>query len=156
MNPIQEPPYHSKDLRKGRVSELSHVYLITTITYQRKPLFQDWKTGRLVVRELRDATELGLVDSLAWVIMPDHLHWLIQLQDTPLHLLMQRVKSRSAIAVNSYLGTAGQLWQKGYHDHAVRREEDVQALARYVVANPLRAGLVSKIDDYPLWDAIWL
>ena len=74
MNLIQEPAYHSKDLRKGRVSEPSHVYLITTITYQRKPLFQDWKVGRLVVHELRDATELGLVDSLAWVIMPDHLH----------------------------------------------------------------------------------
>jgi hypothetical protein len=29
-------------------------------------------------------------------------------------------------------------------------------MARYVVANPLRAGLVKRLGDYPLWDAIWL
>ena len=45
---------------------------------------------------------------------------------------------------------------RGLHDHAVRSDEDFRALARYVVANPLRAGLVSQIGDYPLWDAAWL
>jgi hypothetical protein len=38
----------------------------------------------------------------------------------------------------------------------VRRQQDMRALARYVIANPLRAGLVESIGDYPLWDAIWL
>jgi len=32
----------------------------------------------------------------------------------------------------------------------------VQATARYIVANPLRAGLVERLGDYPLWDAVWL
>ncbi|MFO1430843.1 MAG: transposase [Candidatus Competibacteraceae bacterium] len=104
----------------------------------------------------KSATEQGLVDSLAWVIMPDHLHWLIQLRNMPLQQLMQGVKSRSAIAINRRLGTDGQVWQKGYYDHALRKEEDIKALARYIVANPLRAGLVTKIGDYPLWDAVWL
>jgi len=48
------------------------------------------------------------------------------------------------------------LWQKGYFDRALRREEDLKAMARYIVANPLRAGLVEHIGQYPLWDAIWL
>lgn len=69
---------------------------------------------------------------------------------------MQRIKGRSAISINRVLGSQGQLWQKGFHDRAIRKEEDLQAIARYVVANPLRAGLVDKIGDYPLWDAIWL
>jgi hypothetical protein len=38
----------------------------------------------------------------------------------------------------------------------LRKDEDLQTVARYIVANPLRAGLVEKIGDYPLWDAIWL
>jgi REP element-mobilizing transposase RayT len=88
--------------------------------------------------------------------MPDHLHWLIQLQDGSLDRLMQRFKSRSAKRVNARLGTDGQVWQKGYHDHAVRVEDDIRQLARYVVANPVRAGLVRRVGDYPLWDAIWL
>ena len=69
---------------------------------------------------------------------------------------MQRIKGRSAISINRVLGNQGQLWQKGFHDRAIRKEEDLQAIARYVVANPLRACLVDKIGDYPLWDAIWL
>ncbi len=88
--------------------------------------------------------------------MPDHLHWIAHLQASSLEQLMQRVKSRSAKSVNSYLGTTGQVWQKGYHDRAIRSDEDIQQLARYVVANPLRAGLVRRVGDYPLWDAIWL
>ncbi|MFB6261862.1 MAG: transposase, partial [Thiohalorhabdaceae bacterium] len=48
------------------------------------------------------------------------------------------------------------VWQPGFHDRAIRREEDLEAVARYVVANPLRAGLVDRIADYPHWDAAWL
>lgn len=48
------------------------------------------------------------------------------------------------------------LWQDGFHDHALRAEEDVVEVARYVVSNPLRAGLVRCLGDYPLWDAVWL
>ena len=47
-------------------------------------------------------------------------------------------------------------WQPGFHDHAVRAEEDLASVARYIVANPLRAGLRGKIGDYPFWNAIWL
>jgi REP element-mobilizing transposase RayT len=46
--------------------------------------------------------------------------------------------------------------QRAFYDHALRQDEDVQGVARYIVANPLRAGLVENIGDYPLWDAIWL
>jgi hypothetical protein len=48
------------------------------------------------------------------------------------------------------------VWQTSFHDHALRREEDVLSVARFVVANPLRAGLVKSLRDYPHWDAVWL
>ena len=69
---------------------------------------------------------------------------------------MQGVKSRSAIAINKHLRSQGQVWQKGFHDHALRRGGDLLKTARYVVANPLRAGLAKDLGDYPLWDAVWL
>ena len=70
--------------------------------------------------------------------------------------LMCQVKSRSSLSVNRALGRSGRLWQRNYHDRALREEEDVRHLARYTVANPLRAGLVKRLGDYPLWDAMWL
>ena len=66
-------------LRKGRHSLHHQVYCITTVTRDRRPLFTDLNTARLLVHELRRLHESKNVTSLAWVIMPDHLHWLIQL-----------------------------------------------------------------------------
>jgi len=102
--------------------------------------------------------EQGYVSSQAFVVMPDHLHWLIAL--TPritLPRLMQSFKAYTAREINQRCNTPGKrIWQPGYHDHALRNEEDVLSMARYVVANPLRASLVSRLGEYPLWDAVWL
>ncbi|MWV16831.1 transposase [Pseudomonas sp. L-22-4S-12] len=152
---MHQPP-GSHALRKGRYSEAGRIYLLTSVTQNRVPVFADWRLGRLLVREMRLLHDDERVNSLAWVIMPDHLHWLIELQQLPLDKLMRQLNSRSAIAINRACGGQGRLWQKGFHDHALRRDEDIQAVARYVIANPLRAGLVRRVGDYPLWDAVWL
>ncbi|WP_278940126.1 REP-associated tyrosine transposase [Pseudomonas helleri] len=146
----------SHRLRHGRFSEPNRIYLLTANTLNREPVFHDWRVGRLVVEQLRSAQEQGFVDSLAWVVMPDHFHWLVVLQRSSLDQLMCRTKSLSTRAINQATGRTGSRWQQGYHDHALRNEEDLKRMARYVIANPLRAGLVKRVGDYPLWDAIWL
>ncbi|MDH4874163.1 transposase [Pseudomonas sp. BN515] len=148
--------YQGRNLRRGRVSEPGRIYLLTTVTRNRKPLFTKWSAGCLVAWEIYAMRDGHSLETLAWVLMPDHLHWLVQLQSGTLEQQVRRLKSRSAIAVNALTRGSGQLWQKGFHDHALRREEDVRTVARYVIANPLRAGLVEKLGDYPFWDAIWL
>ena len=143
-------------LRIGRFSEPGRIYLITAVVHQRQPFFVDWRLGRLVVKQLREAQEEGWADFLTWVVMPDHVHCLLQLRDRTLAEVMCRIKARSSRAVNLALRRQGRLWQKGYHDRAVRKEEDLKDLARYVILNPVRAGLVTRVHDYPLWDACWL
>ena len=146
----------SHRLRIGRFSETNRIYLITTNTHERVPIFSDFHLGRLVVWQFRLAHYQGLANSLAWVVMPDHFHWLISLDKGSLADLMRQVKSKSTRVVNAVAGRQGRLWQPGFHDHAVRQEENLESIARYIVANPLRAGLVKTCGDYPLWDAIWL
>jgi hypothetical protein len=70
--------------------------------------------------------------------------------------LISGLEARSSNAYKRHTGCRDRLWQKGYHDRALRRDEDLQQAARYIVANPLRAGLVKRLGDYPLWDAVWL
>jgi REP element-mobilizing transposase RayT len=146
----------SHRLRLGRFDEPNRIYLLTTNTLGRKPVFNDVALGRLVVAQFRAAQDQGCANSLAWVVMPDHFHWLIELQRGSLSGLMQRTKSLSTKSVNLCTGRKVGLWQQGFHDRALRREEDLVKLARYIVANPLRAGLVELLGDYPLWDAIWV
>src|SRR4029077_6914462 len=103
----------------------------------------DFHIGRAVVVEMRRLNDHGVVNSLAWVLMPDHLHWLFQLGERQdLGTAMKTLKARSGWAIGRKRRQPGTLWQRGYHDHAVRGEEDLRAIARYIVANPLRAGLV--------------
>ena len=95
--------------------------------------------------------------TMAYVLMPDHFHWLIQLKEkADLTSSVSRVKSVSAHRINEYLGRKEPVWQRGFFDHAVRREEDIVHIARYIVANPLRAGLVKSLFEYSFWDAVWL
>jgi REP element-mobilizing transposase RayT len=151
------PTYpNSHRLRIGRHSEHGRAYLITAVTHERQPIFSDWRLGRLLVAELRRTHDSGRVSSIAWVVMPDHFHWLMQLQEGDLGGAIGATKARCTQAVNAKPGRCGPLWQTGYHDRAIRDDGDLLPYARYIVANPLRAGLVEKIGDYPLWDACWL
>ena len=154
---------HAKNLRKGRVSQPNQAYLITAVTENRQKVFADFYPARILIDCLRQQHDLGHVESLAFVVMPDHLHWLMILQaGASLSEVMRRVKGGSAYLINSCRRQhevsveVKPLWQEGFHDHALRREEDMRRTARYLIANPLRAGLVSKIGDYPHWDAKWL
>jgi REP element-mobilizing transposase RayT len=149
---------HSRDLRKGRASMPGQIYLVTTITKGRAPLFSDLHFGRILVRAMRHQHQAGALDSLAFVVMPDHLHWLLALgAGCSLSNVVGQTKRYSAQHINQIRDAKGQaVWQDGFHDHAIRREEDLREVARYIIANPIRAGLVTRIGDYPLWDACWV
>jgi putative transposase len=146
----------SSHLRYGRFSRAGQIYLVTSVIQDRQPVFADFHLGRLLVDELRRAQEQELAQSLAWVVMPDHLHWLFQLKNGTLSGLIQQVKARSAIAINKARCRNGRLWQADFHDKTIRRDQELINVARYIIANPLRANLVQYIGDYPLWDAVWL
>lgn len=148
--------YSNHQLLKGRYCETGRLYLLTTVTDQRRPVFEDFQLGRLLVDQFKQAHDDGIVTSKAWVVMPDHFHWLVELNSKTLGELMCRIKSRSSVTVNQANHSSGRLWQKGYHDRVLRQEEDLKATARYIVRNPIRAGLTARIGDYPLWDACWM
>ncbi len=144
-------------LRQGRVSLPGQVYFLTTVTHEREPLFANFSFARLAIGELRRLNDMALVNSLAWVLMPDHLHWLLGLGHThSISIVVKMLKGRTAAALNRASLMHGPVWQRNFYDHALRQDEDLAAIARYIVANPLRAGLVRKLGDYPHWDAVWL
>lgn len=145
------------NLRIGRFSAPGRLYHITATTEGRKPFFADLACARLVIGEMRRLHEQRLLESLAWVLMPDHLHWLLRLQG-PLSLsqVIKLLKGRSSKRLGERLGTGRRIWQRGFHDRALRKEEDLQQVARYIVANPLRAGLIGNVRLYSHWDAVWV
>ncbi|EGI72725.1 transposase [Pseudoalteromonas distincta] len=94
--------------------------------------------------------------TIAFVIMPNHIHWLIQLgTKKTLSDVIKLFKGRCSKVTRDDLGMY-KLWQRNYYDHMIRNENDLLNNARYIIANPLRAKIVDKIALYPYWDCIYI
>ncbi len=138
----------SPKLLRGRLSLVGHVYSITTATAGRQPHFLEDGNAGAVIEAIRTSDRSRRTLSLAWVVMPDHLHWLFQLRQAPLSSCLREMKATSARHIHLLKQTHGRIWQPGYHDHAVRDHESLHALAAYIRHNPVRAGLCRHPGDY--------
>ena len=78
-NAAKQP--HGKNLRKGRVSLPGNVYLVTAVTASREPVFASFSAARLAVRCFHDQDVAYHAQTCAFVVMPDHIHWLLQLRE---------------------------------------------------------------------------
>ena len=106
----------------GTVSIPGQIYFLTAVTQDREPFFRDFCNARVAVNELRRLHECGLVRSLAWVVMPDHLHWLIGLGHThSISVVAKMMKARTAQAINRNMNRHGQVWQRAFHEHEIGR-----------------------------------
>ncbi len=142
--------------RVGRYSEHNRIYHVVTKTQGNEPLLEPFSSARIVIDMLRQQQDQNYATSLAFVVMPDHLHWLMQLTgERDLSVCVNAVKSGSTRRINASTCRSGKLWQKGFYDHALRADEDIPAIARYIIANPVRAGIVKSVWEFSHWDAIW-
>ena len=146
-----------KSLRKGRVSIPGQVYFITFVCHERKQIFADWECASRASKILTEKRLWRNSKLLCWVLMPEHWHGLVQLAyEESLSKLMRRVKAVSAKNINILRKSNDSVWQKCFFDRGLRSEEDIRSITEYIIANPIRAGLVTDIELYPFWDAYWL
>lgn len=155
MNTTRETlGYHR--LRKGRISLPHHMYLLTTVCSQRQPWFADDHAAEATTHSLRDPRLWRDSMPICWVLMPDHFHLVLQLgSDESLPHLMNRIKSVTSRAARNARQASGPVWMAGFHDRAVRKEDDLAEMVRYVLGNPVRAGLSTSMDAYPHHDCLW-
>jgi putative DNA methylase len=90
---------------------------------------------------------------LAWVVMPNHVHALIETSQTPLAEILHGWKSFTGKAANRLLGRAGEFWQAEYFDRYIRDEAHFGKAVRYIENNPVKAGLVKLPTEWPFGSA---
>ena len=104
--------------------------------------------GDLVVGGIADLQErFAEVSVDLSIVMPDHAHLIVVLgeQHRRLGTIVGSLKAASAIAINRYRGMQGTpLWQRGYYEHVVRDEADLDRIREYIVTNPIRWTLRHK------------
>ncbi|MGO8713926.1 MAG: REP-associated tyrosine transposase [Rhizomicrobium sp.] len=91
---------------------------------------------------------------LAWVVMPNHVHAMIELvPGHPLGDVVHSWKSFSAHAINKARRSNGQVWSHDYFDRFVRDERHYANAKYYIEHNPVKAKLVGKPEDWPFSSA---
>ena len=86
---------------------------------------------------------------LAWVIMPNHIHVMIEpFEGHTLGSIVHSWKSYTALEANKCLGRKGKFWQREYFDRFVRDEEHYVNSSSYIHENPVKAGLVDTPEEW--------
>ena len=153
------------------------VYFITTKTKNNYPFFRDPILARLLIEELRVVKQMKGFRIFGFVIMPDHIHALIQPSGRfTISQIMFTVKKQFSHNANRLLGwnpiiptnEGGQVlgrlrdyvmlhrksgprfaWQSSFHDHIIRNDRDFENHINYTHNNPVKAGYVKCPEDWP-------
>jgi REP-associated tyrosine transposase len=122
-----------------------YAYSLTFCAFSRSERFRTPGIIEMLVRAILTAALEFEFDVLAYCVMPDHVHLLVQgmTASAALRPFVASVKQRSGYEFKRRTGQ--RLWQKGYYERTLRRDEDLLTVARYIEANPVRAALVPSI-----------
>jgi putative transposase len=124
-------------------------YLLTFCTHLRRHIFQDDCVAAETLARFRITAAEFQFAILAYCLMPDHIHLLVEGLSAQSDLLRFVPIGKQRTAYSYSKATGGRrLWQEGFHDRSLRRDDDIKATARYVLENPVRAGLATSPQDY--------
>jgi putative transposase len=126
-----------------------HRYLLTICTYDRDPVFSRTDFATTATEHLRQCAEQSHFAVIAYCFMPDHLHVLCagENDEADFREFVRVFKQKSAYYAKLELGIT--LWQRSFYEHVLRNDESTELAARYLLANPVRAGLVESPEEYP-------
>jgi putative transposase len=124
-------------------------YSLEFTTHARREIFVEESVFRLVLQHiLRGGAEEGF-SLIAYCFMPDHIHLIVEglADDSDCKAFIKAAKQYSGYY---YKRTAGlRLWQRYGHERVIRDDMERALTTRYLVANPVRAGLVDHPSKYP-------
>ncbi len=139
--------------RPGHLPCFSYVglyrYFLTFTTDFRRPLFTSADAVDLALLQFRRAVAEEKFAISAYCFMPDHVHLLLQAtaEDSDLRRCQRKLKQLSGYYYQQQFKRA--LWQRDGYDHVLRNNEATGAIIRYILENPLKAGLAASVTDYP-------
>ena len=126
-----------------------HRYSLTFCTAERRRVFTDAAAVELVVQQLVRAAHEHKFSVIAYCFMPDHLHLLVEgiSDDSDGRRFIKAFKQYSGFYYSQKCHVT--LWQRYGFEHVLRDDETTVEVVKYILANPVRAGLTANIDEYP-------
>jgi len=131
-------------------SNPDYVYFVTVTTRHLKEPFQNPILAHTIIDSLIFIRETKGIRLYCYCLMPDHLH--LALSPTffsgSISDVLQEFKSYTT-RLGWEQGIKGKLWQRSFFDHIARNGENSIAICEYILANPVRRGLVNESKEWP-------
>jgi putative transposase len=122
-------------------------FFVTTVTWQRSPIFRVETRARLLIEVLPGYRDQGKYLLHEFVVMPDHIHLLLTpAPEISLERVMQFIKGGYSYRLRKLEKI--QVWQESFTNHRIRDAEDYERHCEYVRLNPVRARLVREAAAY--------
>ena len=146
-----ERPVRKPKPRLGRDAYVcKRSYHVTLTTTERAPFFEHLDEALSAQRTLVETAAKLRFRLFAYCFMPDHLHVLLQgeTDQSDLMRFAQRFKQVTSFHFKQHAGIP--LWQQSFYDRVLRKGDDIAAIARYVLDNPVSEGLAAGSPAYHL------
>ena len=144
--------------RNARQLSSTGIYHVMLRGINKERIFHDRNDYRHFLNILQDCKELVPVTILAYCLMPNHIHLLIKTEDGSLSSAMKRIGIRYAAWFNAKYHRVGHLFQDRFRSEPVETDQYFKTVVRYILQNPIKAGLEPVIGAYP-WssyqDCVW-
>jgi putative transposase len=129
-----------------RAPQELRTYFITTVTANRRRLFQVEQNANLFINVLQEQRSKNRIQLHAFVIMPDHIHLLLTpAPDVSLEKAMQYIKGNFSFRLKSKLD----VWERSYDSRRITDAHDYITHLTYIHQNPIRANLTTQPELYP-------
>lgn len=135
--------------RAPRLNFVDGLYHVTSRGVRRLPIYEDGIDYRWF-RRLFD----GLARELGWIchaycLMPNHYHLVLETPFPNLSVGLQRLNWRHSVRFNWRHGHTGHLFERRFHSELIETDAHLLEAVRYVVLNPVRAGLCHHPAEWP-------
>ncbi|UCE54630.1 MAG: transposase [Desulfobacterales bacterium] len=135
-------------LNKEIYSNQNQIFSLTICTKDRRPIFGKKLWAKTIIETFQTKPFRKNLEFYAYCLMPDHLHLLVSPKNSNFIYFIGRWKSYTANLLNKS-GWEGPCWQRGFYDHALRKDEDIRITAEYIVHNPVRKHIAEHWREYP-------
>ena len=126
-----------------------HRYSLTFCTNRRAQTFIEPSRVEIVLTQILRAAAAEGFEVIAYCFMPDHLHLLVEGTTTTSNGLRFIARAKQLSGYYYKQKFAEVLWQRYGFERVLRNDEQTLVVARYILENPLRNGIVACVQDYP-------
>lgn len=135
--------------RPLRVVYAGATYHVMARGNNREAIFADDVDRYAYLTLLAKAARATGLRTLAYVLMPNHVHFVVRTSEANLSSAIHRLHSPYAIYFNRRSGRDGHVFGRRFRSHLITLDSYLLAVTRYVHLNPVRAGLAPRPEDYP-------